>query len=226
MQIKLMQWVVASVLIATSGACDARTFKVLDTATDLPIVGVDAHIVIRGTLPGIGHPMETTLGEWNLKSDEKGEFSIQSPWSDEAFVELSKNGFVNIQTVKTYRLAKSSAGASKNILYMTRQADEVMESIKHLVERSSDGLKEYAEFIKTYPRSSAQMNTALIAVAVNYGESKSKARAERERFVLKEFCQFAPAMRNQRDAGWPNMGTLGSLRKDAEALIHDCELHQ
>lgn len=224
MQKKLVQLVVASMLIATSAACDARTFKVLDTATDLPIAGVEAHIVIRGKLPGIGHPIETTLGEWNLKSDEKGEFSIHSPWSDDAFVHLSKNGFVNIQTVKTYRLAKSSTGANKNILYMTRQADEVVESIKYLVEQSSDALKEYSEFIKTYPRSSTQLNTALIAVAVNYGEFKSKARAEREKLALKEFCQFSPAMRGQRDAGWPNMGTLGSLRKDAEALIQDCEL--
>lgn len=227
MQKNLAQWVVASVLIATSAACDARTFKVLDSATDMPIPGVHVSASAHQTLPiGIGHPAEVTLGEWSLTTDKNGEFTILSPWASGALIRLSKDGYVSIQTVKTYRLAKSSTGASKNILYMTRQADEVVESIKYLVEQSSDGLKEYAEFIKTYPRSSAQMNTALIAVAVNYGESKSKVRSERERLALKEFCQFAPAIRDQRDAGWPNMGTLGSLRTDAEALIHDCELRQ
>ena len=204
-------------LSVTSLPCAARTFKVLDTATDLPLADVEVHIAARGTLPSIGHPMEITLREWHLKSDEIGEVTISPPWADRAqVVSLVKRGYTTISSAKEYRMRRAGP-AYRDVHYLVPVADMWVEYIRYLFYIS-------AEAMETKVRLAGL--PLLMSVAVNYDLAKSKAKTVPERAALRGFCRFADDMKVQATAGWPDMGTRPEFRQAGQMLIDDCDLGQ
>lgn len=202
--------------MAVLPACNARTFKVLDTATDLPIPGVEARFVFRSILPGIGigHPMEITLREWHLKSDQNGEFSISPPFADRAIMmSLSKRGYGHIDTVKEYRQRRLPK-AGPEIYFLTPTSDQTLEYIKYLAYITAEAVEKHD--------SSAGLDK-IMNIAMVYGQAKGKAKTGREIEVLREFCRFASAMKAQADAGWPDMGIRPETRKSGQELLDDCK---
>jgi len=214
MGIAMKRLVLSCLLMAVLPECDARTFKVLDTATDLPIPGSEAHFVFRGILPGIGHPMDITLREWHLKSDQNGEFSISPPFADRAFMRsLWKEGYGHIDTVKEYRLRRSPK-ADPEIYFLTPTADKTKEYIQYLAYLTTEAVEQNKSLASFPP---------IMNVAMLYGQAKGKAKTEREINAVREFCKFASAMQAQADAGWPDMGIRSETRKSGQELLDDCK---
>jgi hypothetical protein len=200
-------------LMTGSTACDARTFRVLDTRTDLPIAGAKAHVTARGILPGIGHPKEITLREWHLTSDQNGEFSISSPFASRATVSsLWKEGYGHVDTVKGYRLLRSTM-AVVDVYFLTPTADRTLEYVKYLAYIASEAVEQNKGLAGLPP---------IMNVANTYEQAKGKAKTDREIDALREFCKFSSAMKAQADAGWPNMGIRPATRKSGQELIDDC----
>ena len=200
-------------LMAVLPVCNARTFKVLDTATDLPIPDVEAHFVFRGILPGIGHPMEITLREWHLKSDRNGEFSLSPPFADRAFMRsLWKRGYGHIDTVKEYRQRRLPK-ADPEVCFLTPTADQAMEYIRFLAYITTQAVEENKGLAGFPP---------IMNVAMLYGQAKGKAKTDRDREALREFCKFASAMKAQADAGWPDMGIQTQTMESGQELLEDC----
>ncbi|MEQ1853636.1 MAG: hypothetical protein ABMA01_18825, partial [Chthoniobacteraceae bacterium] len=63
----------------------------------------------------------------------------------------------------------------------------------------------------------------IMNVAMVYGQAKDKAKTGKEIEVLGEFCKFAPAMKAQADAGWPDIGIRPETKKSGQDLIDDCK---
>jgi hypothetical protein len=214
MGVTIRRLVLFGLLMTVLPACNARTFKVLDSATDLPLPGVEAHFVFRGILPGIGHPMEITLREWHRKSDQNGEFSISPPFADRAFMRaLWKEGYGHTDTVKEYRL-RQSPRADPEIYFLTPTANQTMEYIRYLAYLTTEAVEQNKGLAGLPP---------IINVAMQYGQAKGKAKTDREIEVLREFCKFSSAMKAQADAGWPDMGNQPETRKAAQELLDDCK---
>ncbi len=206
--------VLSCLLMTVLPECDARAFKVLDTATDLPIPGAEAHFVYRGILPGIGHPMEITLREWHLKSDQNGKFSVTPPFADRAFMRsLWKEGYGHIDTVKEYRQRRLPK-SDPEICFLTPTADQTKETIQFLAHITTEAVEQNKGLAGLPP---------IMNVAMLYGQAKGKAKSGREIEVLREFCKFTSAMQIQADAGWPDMGILPETRKAGQDLLDDCK---
>ena len=206
--------VLSGLLMTVLPACHARTFKVLDSATDLPLPGVEAHFVFRGILPGIGHPMEITLREWHRKSDQTGEFSLSPPFADRAFMRsLWKNGYGHVDTVKEYRL-RQLPKADPEIYFLTPTSDQTMEYIKFLAYITAQAVEQNKGLAGLPP---------IMNVAMLYGQAKGKAKTDREIEVLRDFCKFASAMKAQADAGWPDIGIRPETRTAGQELLDDCK---
>ena len=118
-------------LAAVSVDCGARTFKVFDTSTDLPIVGAEAELIARGNVLGITHA-EVTLREWHVKTDANGEFSISPPFAERAFLlSLWKRGYARTSSVKEYKL-RHSGNANQDVYYLTPAAEANAEYVRYL----------------------------------------------------------------------------------------------
>ena len=230
----LQQGATAFVLLLATVVCGARTFTVLDTVTGQPIADVDADLVAHAQMPfSLGHPWIAQVGDWHLKSDQNGQFSILSPWADRAEVTaLKKKGYVFIPTAKAYQwirensrhLARIEDMRPQEIYYLTADADEVAEFARALVERS-------AEDIFLSGTNIDMLRMALERLAASYSRAKLRAGSDKEMSALAEFCQFAPTMKReiagmQLDAsqgGHPVSDLRRNLKAGAQALIHDCE---
>lgn len=201
-------------LASITAVCEARTFKVLDTATDLPIAEVEAYIVARGILPGIGHPTEITLSEWHRKSDKNGEFSISSIWADRAKISsLHKRGYGEISSVKEY-LYRKSEKANPDIYFLTPSVDLNSEYIKYLAYISAEAVLNNKGLAGLPP---------IMNVAIMYEQAKGRAKTNKELEALHEFCQFSSKMKSEAAEGWPNMGIRPEPKKSGLALIEDCK---
>lgn len=167
--------------MAVLPACNARTFKVLDAVTDLPIPGVEAQFIYRGILPGIGHPMEITLREWYVKSDQNGEFSISPPFADRATMRiLRKEGYGHIDTVKEVRQRRSPK-ADPQIYFLTPTADQTRETIQYLAYITTEAVEQSKSQAGLPPF----MNVAML-----YGQAKGKAKTDREIDALRNSVNF------------------------------------
>jgi hypothetical protein len=213
MDIRLSKLLLGALAVASVTACYARTFKVIDAATDLPITGADAVVVAYGKLPGIGHPIEFKLREWNVVSDQNGEFSISPPYADRAWVfSFGKRGYGWIDTVKEYRY-RHTPGANPDVLFLIRIEDKTFEYIRYLAYLAT-------EAVDSGPRPGA--SRPALTVATLYGQAKAKARTPRELGLLKEFCRFSELMLAQAAAGWPDIAGPPDVRKAGQDLIDDC----
>jgi hypothetical protein len=215
MRAKLSHWLLPLLLIAGASACDARTFKVVDSVTDLPIAGADAIVVAYGKLPGIGHPIEFKLREWNAVSDQNGEFSISPPYADRAWVfSFGKRGYGWIDTVKEYRHHRTP-GANPDVLFLTRSEDKTFEYIRYLAYLAAEAVDSGQGLAGMRP---------VANVATLYGQAKGKARTARELGLLREFCRFSGLMQAQAAAGWPDIAGPPDVRKAGQELIDDCHV--
>ena len=194
--------------------CAARTFRFIDTTTGKPIVGVNAHLIARGTVPiGIGHAGEFTLAEWHRTSDGNGEIVLSSMWADRAWVVwFEKPGYGHTETVQehTYR---RSGNADSDVMFLTPRADVALERVRY----------GYFEAARAVDNHETIMGFAPMGgIAMIYAHVRSDANGARELEALHQFCRFAPAMAAQREAGWPNISPLPEMRNAAQALIDDC----
>lgn len=213
MREKLRHWLLPLLLIAGATACDARTFKVVDSGTDLPIAGADAIVVAYGMLPGIGHPIEFKLREWNVVSDQNGEFSISPPFADHAWVlSFGKRGYGWTDTVKEYRYRRTP-GANPDVLFLTRSEDKTFEYIRYLAYLAAEAVESGQGLAGLRP---------IANVATLYGQAKGTARTPREFGLLKEFCRFSELMQAQAATGWPDIAGPPDVRKAGHELIDDC----
>ena len=192
----------------------ARTFQVLDTATDLPLEGVEISLVARGTLPGVGHPIEITLRRWDLTTDRDGKITISPPWAERAHVEsMAKRGYGSVSSAKEYRMQRSGP-AFRDIRYLTPLADINVEYIAYLFHIGAEAMEKKEGLAGLPP---------IMNIAVLYDQAKARGTGERERAVLRAFCRFAGDMKVQGASGWPDMGTRPEPRQSGQALIDDCE---
>ena len=214
---KLNQFVVLFVLTVPCSASDVHTYRVLDTATDLPIPDVVVRISSNGTPPKIGDPNTISLGGQRLKSDKNGEFILSSTKVNPVDVKLRKKGYSRKPNVKEYRLRKTSPDANPIIFYLTPEADLLLEYVKFLVASSIDAL----EHNKKHPQ---ELRYSLIDIVTNYGKVKSQVEQQREKLALKGFCQIVPTMKLYIDAEWWSEARyLQVLKNDAQTLIDDCK---
>lgn len=196
-------------LALTASVCEARTFKVIDAATDLPVAGVEVELESHILLPGIGHPTELTVRSWRLTSDERGEFTIYGPFADRAFVSsLRKQGYARAPTAKEQRFRRSPQN-DPNLVFLTPKGDVTIEYIRYLAYEAA--------------RSSQDPGFSPLSVAANYEIARRNVSGPREMAALRDFCVLAPLMKSEADAGWRHMGTLASMRKAALDLLQDCQ---
>lgn len=206
--------VVLGLMIALSG-CAARTFKVLDTTTGEPVAGAAVHITARGIAPiPLPHPANITLAEWDLKSDKDGEVHLSSIWADHASADfINKPGYRHASTVQEY-IYRGTANANRDVSFLTPEVDLAYEGVRYwlyITELAMD-------------KGEGTAGQSRISIVTNtYPLAKRIAKADREIEVLRQYCRFALAMRAQRAAGWPDMGTRPEPRVAGQELIEDCD---
>jgi hypothetical protein len=201
------------IALVTTG-CTSKRFIVLDSATDLPIVGAYAHVTQYGTAPGFGHPTSITVLDRNYQTDQHGEFSVLAPGVKGSDVSLSKQGYVQIQTVKELRRNQEKE-AALIYLYLTPKSDMTVETINYLVA---------TEEIR---RANKMFRTDYSNIAREYGFAKNLAKSENELLAVKSFCRFAHLMKLEFEKDPLNFDrhfdrNFGDELRFAHELIRDC----
>ena len=162
---------VCATLLACTGC--TQLYRVLDSSTDQPIAGAEAHVIITYYLPiGVGHPANMTAGEWRLVSDSKGEFSICHPSADSADVDLRKAGYRRLRTAKEFRQTMTRKTGDTILLYLTPPEDEVLEEIRFFLELSLfdvEHKKRYSGDLSPYP-----------PIVSRYAQARLMAKSPRE----------------------------------------------
>src|SRR5262249_41484482 len=181
--------------VVASSACSTRTYRVIDTTTDEPIAGANAHITITKTLGfGIGHPASATVAEWYLVSDKDGYVSISHTSAQDASVDLSKEGYTRIQTAKEFRHRNTRRDGEPVLLYFTRNSELTVEQLRFFIEY---GLNQ-VEQKRKYPAA----DNPYVGIAKHYSYAKSIAKSGKEKEVLRGFCQFASGTKSQTAEEW------------------------